>query len=174
MRTRRGWIVACAFAAAAGALPLAVGAVRKPKPSRAPVPAAKRAEFTRVAAAAGRARKRIAIVRAAEPRWRSGVIDSGRAPFPESAFVISNQWQRLVGSRHVNVYAGALGADPRRGVLVVVATPGRTHVYRTAGRSGALRITGASGTTVRAADARSSYMFDASRPRLVRVKGGGG
>lgn len=43
-----------------------------------------------------------------EPEWRTGIIEDHAAPFPGSMFRLENQWQQVVGARHVNVYAGAL------------------------------------------------------------------
>ncbi len=54
-----------------------------------------------------------------EPAWRSGIIDSGLAPFPAAMYQFENQWHEIVNGAHLKVYAGALGKDPSEGVVVV-------------------------------------------------------
>ena len=176
MRTRA---VAIAVGAAVLALPIALRAARPAGHVR--IPPAKRAEFAHVGVPSGaRVMKPFAIAGAAEPRWRSGVVESGLAPFPESMYVIANQWQAVVAGRHVNVYAGSLGFDLRQGVLVVAETgvgrvkTGRPVAYRAPGRTGALRITRARGMTLELRSPRGAvYVFDVRRRMLVRVSRGG-
>jgi hypothetical protein len=89
----------------------------------------------------------------------TGVIESGQSPFGPS-YRFRNRWQAQHGSTLRQVFAGAMGTDPSRGVAVVVvrAWPSgavrSTRVLTPAGRHGALRIVATHGRvlTLRAAD----------------------
>lgn len=54
-----------------------------------------------------------------EPAWRSGIIDSGLAPFPAAMYQFENQWQEIVDGAHLKVYAGSLGKDRSQGIVVL-------------------------------------------------------
>ena len=174
MRTRPFFVFSFA---AAGVLVVSIALAAAGGGGRAPLPRAKRAELTRVAAppgSSGLKPVRFAHRASAEPPWRRGVLATGLSPFPESAFVIENQWQELVTGRHVSVYAGSIGFDRTQGIVVVVETsPGgakarRPSAYRTAARVGALRITRARGLTLELRAARGKrYVFDVLRRRLA-------
>jgi hypothetical protein len=84
-----------------------------------------------------------------EPPWPSGIIESGLAPFPGSAYQFENQWHDVLDGEHVNVYAGAMGDDPLQGVIVVRTTSldlmsaGPPEIFTTDQRVGTLRIVSA-------------------------------
>jgi hypothetical protein len=176
MRTRA--VVVVGAVAAAVALPLAL-ATRSPEVARR-IPAAKRAEFERAAAPPGLRVEKSGVLRTGrEPSWRRGIVASGFAPFPESAYRIVNQWQDVIGGRHVNVYAGRLGSDARRGVVLVqhtairAASPGPATASIAPGESGTLRITRARGTVLELRSSRGgSYAFDVGRGRFVSTERG--
>ena len=168
---RRSLLALTLLLAVVVALPLAGGAARRDLPD------GKAAEFGRnpatlpVPAAVAHV-KRNGPAAAAEPAWRSGIVESGRAPFSESQFVIENQWQDVVGGRHVNVYAGAEAGDPAQGVLVLqtsapdgsASTP--PLVIRTPQKHGALTLMRGGGMlTARAADG-TAFSFDVARKQL--------
>src|SRR5436190_12576928 len=115
------WALAVGVAVAAVSLPLALAARRPDVAGR--MPAVKRPELERGAAAPGRVAKPRVVRAVRGPGWRRGIVASGLAPFSESAYRIVNQWQDVVGGEHVNVYAGQLGLSPRRGAVVVQRTP---------------------------------------------------
>jgi hypothetical protein len=52
--------------------------------------------------------------------WRLGIFNGAwPVPFSGEAFAANNQWQGIVGNRHLSVYAGAEGRDPSQGLLIV-------------------------------------------------------
>lgn len=109
-----------------------------------------------------------------EPEWRRGIIDSGQAPFPSQQYRFENQWQDVVGGKHTNVWAGAAGADPQQGVVVVSTTSldltqtGSAEVFRTPSRTGALRITDAHGMVLTLVDATGAmFTFRVESRQLV-------
>jgi hypothetical protein len=114
-----------------------------------------------------------------EPEWRQGVIESGLAPFPSGVYRIENQWQQLLHGQHTSVYAGALGADPARGVVVVQSTSvdnarvGKPREYLATAGSGPLRIVRAEGLTLvlQGADG-SEFMFDSEGAELAQRREG--
>ena len=114
-----------------------------------------------------------------EPQWRSGIIDSGLAPFPSSLYTIVNQWQDIVAGKHVNVYAGADANDPQQGLLVVQTTPldesesSPPDVYRAADRVGSLEIVRAEGAvlTLQAGNG-STYRFVVATRQLAPTRNG--
>jgi hypothetical protein len=86
-----------------------------------------------------------------ERAWRSGVIDSGLAPFPAAMYQFENQWHEIVNGAHLKVYAGSLGKDASQGVVVIQrisldndAEP--PQEIRAPAGVGSLRITAAQGT----------------------------
>lgn len=103
-----------------------------------------------------------------DPEWQTGIIEGHAAPFSGSVFQLENQWQQVLGERHVNVYAGALGEDRQQGVVIVQTThvadlahPSNPVFVRSPARTGALRIVEERGAllTLRALDG-STYTFD--------------
>ncbi len=86
-----------------------------------------------------------------EPAWRSGIIDSGLAPFPAALYNFENQWHEILNGEHVKVYAGAPGQDPSQGVVVIQILSldnqnvGAPRVVEAPRGVGSLRITGAKG-----------------------------
>jgi hypothetical protein len=95
-----------------------------------------------------------------EPSWRTGIIDSGQAPFAAVLYRFENQWHEIVDGQHVNVYAGALAQSPEQGVLVLQtsplgpgARPAVPAVIRAPGASGALRLVSATGAVLHVASA---------------------
>jgi hypothetical protein len=92
--------------------------------------------------------------------------DMMRPPgYPDDAF--TNSWSIVSSTTNVDVWAGARGADPDQGFLVVaVWNPDRTTVlgggeYNAPARGGALQITGNKGSTISLTDAKgASLVFD--------------
>ncbi len=85
-----------------------------------------------------------------EPAWRSGVIDSGLAPFPAAMYQFENQWHEIVNGAHLKVYAGSLGKDASQGVVVIQQISLDNHAeapreIRAPAGVGSLRITAAQG-----------------------------
>lgn len=82
--------------------------------------------------------------------WATGIVETNQAPFPADSYTISNQWQEVVGGKHLIVYAGSEGQDASQGLVIVMTwsldlqTVTGPHVYITRSHSGALRITGVS------------------------------
>lgn len=95
-----------------------------------------------------------------------GLTQSGLAPLPGSLYDIRNQYQSLIGDRHVAVYAGALRADPGQGVVVVInrgldpSLVSAPQVYRIGNHQGALEIMSATrGVLVLRSGSGASFVF---------------
>jgi hypothetical protein len=102
--------------------------------------------------ASAHAAKELAVIDSAvapEPAWLDGIVESGQAPLPGSAFDIVNQWHDVVAGDHVNVYAGARRDDAGAGIVVVEVTrrdyTSDGGVYPTPSAGGAVRIVDAIG-----------------------------
>lgn len=160
MFTHHRLITTTALLCTAIALPMTRSAVGSPGGG---LPAEKQALMNQIeqahsdALAAPHAAKDLALPLAAsgpEPAWITGIIDSGQAPLPGSIYEIINQWHDIVGSDHVNVYAGSERAHPEVGLVVVDATgldltaPGAGGIYPTPTAAGAVRIVEAARTTL--------------------------
>src|SRR5215510_12890494 len=80
-----------------------------------------------------------------EPPWRSGIIESGLAPFPAAMYQFENQWHEIVDGAHLKVYAGSLGKNSSEGVVVIqrISLNNRAEApleIRAPARAGSLRI----------------------------------
>jgi len=80
-----------------------------------------------------------------EPPWRSGIIESGLAPFPAAMYQFENQWHEIVDGAHLKVYAGSLGKNSSEGVVVIqrISLDNRAEApleIRAPARAGSLRI----------------------------------
>jgi hypothetical protein len=146
-------LFAVALVAALGAIPLAVAGGGGGPP--AGIPAEKLGEFAQ--APPGPDDKRVLKARPvadAEPPWRTGIIESGLAPFPAAEFTFENQWQNVAKGHHVNVYVGSDAEDAAQGVVVVErttldgASSDGPDVYTAPGAVGSLRIVSARGVVL--------------------------
>jgi hypothetical protein len=112
----------------------------------------------------------------ADSSWPTGIFNNGQAPFPSEMYVFENQWQQVVDGNYVNVYAGALGTDPKQGVLVMVTRPdltsqGNVTVYLTSTKTGSLHITQADNLLLGIVSQNgSTYKFDVATKILSQTK----
>jgi hypothetical protein len=97
----------------------------------------------------------------------TGIVDVSQAPFPRSTYAIENRWQELRGATLAQVYAGADGADPTQGVVVLqlVAWPAdqdvETQAFPTPTKEGPVRVTAADGDLLTLTSASGGrYTFD--------------
>jgi hypothetical protein len=97
----------------------------------------------------------------------TGIVDVRQAPFPRSTYAIENRWQELRGGMLDQVYAGADGADPTQGVVVLqlVAWPAdqdvETQAFPTPTKEGPVRITAADGDLLTlTSESGGRYTFD--------------
>jgi hypothetical protein len=116
-----------------------------------------------------------------------GIVDLP-SPFPAARYLLDEKgWQELAGGERISVYAGALGADHRQGVLVVVTEtlpkphprPDFEHeldedarfsaaAYPTPAREGSVRLIAAHGALLTvAAESGASFVFDVAARRYV-------
>jgi hypothetical protein len=116
-----------------------------------------------------------------------GIVDLP-SPFPAARYLLDEKgWQELAGGERISVYAGALGADHRQGVVVVVTEtlpkPHRTAdfeheldedarfsaaAYPTPARDGAVRLIAAHAALLTlAAESGASFVFDVAARRYV-------
>ena len=98
----------------------------------------------------------------ADPPRVTGIVADAPAPFPSVAFTAGNQWQGYLNERWIQVYAGALGSDPTRGVLVIVAeNGGGTDWVLTPAGSGLLTLVAETNNRLTVASAGGeTYYFD--------------
>jgi hypothetical protein len=100
-------------------------------------------------------------------------------PFSSAQYVIKDAWWNEANGRDYTVFAGALGADPSQGVVVVFASPaddaaqtGRASLeqFPTSGQDGSLQMTSSDGWTItlKAADG-VQYEFNAAKRAYVRA-----
>jgi hypothetical protein len=91
------------------------------------------------------------------PIWPTGIFTGGPVPFPSEYYYIGNMWQGVLGTDHIQVYAGLAREriEPPRGVLVVEAEPVSTTTsapsapegeYLTPTQAGAIHIVSVSET----------------------------
>jgi hypothetical protein len=105
--------------------------------------------------------------------WRSGIFESGNAPFPSSVYYIENQWQDVVEGEHVNVFAGEYTQDPSQGVVMLALTSldGKALSVKespTPTKVGALKIVSANGFVLRLISTKgSSFTMDAATQTLT-------
>ena len=108
-----------------------------------------------------------------EPAWRSGVIDSGLAPFPAAMYQFENQWHEIVNGAHLKVYAGSLGKDASQGVVVIQRISLDNHAeapqeIRAPAGVGSLRITAAQGTLLTLKSSQgTAFTLDAATRSLL-------
>jgi hypothetical protein len=97
------------------------------------------------------------------------------SPFPTREYLLEpTGWQRIAGSRRLTVYAGALGADRARGVLLVVTTalPSADErivaPYPAPSRNGSLQLVAARGDVLVLRDESGGTLsFDVSARRYM-------
>jgi hypothetical protein len=106
---------------------------------------------------------------AAQPALLTGIQDhTGTPPLPGSQFQSTNAWFGLQGGTRVIVFAGASGADPAQGMVVVWALDQAPRTYPTPVRGGAVRITAASGSLLTLTTAQGTHTgFDAAAGQFV-------
>jgi hypothetical protein len=106
--------------------------------------------------------------------WPEGVFDIQQAPLSQD-YVIENQWQANLDG-HVQVYAGSLNSDPSQGLVVVLVTsadltPGMPEAYRTATKSGPLRIIASNGQRLSLVSRTGAlFAFDVPARRFVSAE----
>jgi hypothetical protein len=88
-----------------------------------------------------------------DPPFQTGILEGVAGPFSSQDIVVVNLWQDELDTGFLQVFAGAYGLDPNRGVLVVLLTSGdRLHAaeerYPAPEANGALRIIGVEGTVL--------------------------
>lgn len=108
-----------------------------------------------------------------EPAWKSGIIDSGLAPFPAAMYQFENQWHEIVNGEHLKVYAGSLGKGSSQGVVVVqrISLDNRAQApqeIRAPAGAGSLRITSAreNALTLRSSSG-SEFTFNVAKTTLT-------
>jgi hypothetical protein len=102
-----------------------------------------------------------------------GIIEYPTNPFPSTEYVITNAWQELINGNYVTVFAGALGSNPKQGVIIVqMEAPRQTRQYLTPDQSGVTKITSAKGfrLVVETSDSKR-YYFDVPAQRFVSSMG---
>lgn len=107
----------------------------------------------------------------AEPR-QGGFIFEGSGPFHAEDVLVSNLWADWINGWWTQVYAGASGADPAQGLVIVrVEGQGETR-YPAPPGSGALTITAAAGCrlTLQTAAGETLY-FDAAAGQYAASAG---
>jgi hypothetical protein len=93
---------------------------------------------------------------------------TGTPPLPGSQFQSTNAWFGLLNGTRVIVFAGAAGADPAQGMVVVWALDQAPRTYNTPARGGAVRITAASGSLLTLTTAQGTQtVFDAAAGQFV-------
>ena len=173
--TRIFWI--SAIIAGAGAL-LAGGGVTAPGQGPSPEKAALEAHAAAVHAFA-RAQE-VLTVKPSDPAASrpqalrlepppEGILELP-SPFPAHEYLLQpTGWQRVSGSRRLTVYAGALGTERDRGVLLVVTTAADDRTvaaYPAPFRNGALRLVAAKGDVLAFRDETGATLsFDVSARR---------
>jgi hypothetical protein len=108
----------------------------------------------------------------------TGLFQTGQAPFSSRLYKIENQWQGVIGSELIRVYAGAKTADPSQGVLVILTndvkdlsdrTPQSGGLVLSPGRSGGFRIVSAEGTRLTLTNpGGQTFVFDVATRSLTR------
>jgi hypothetical protein len=86
-----------------------------------------------------------------------GISDWLQPPFSTQDVVVSNQWNDQLNGVWLTAYAGALGQDPARGVIIAVDSAGEYYRFELPAGSGAASFTAADGALVTAATASGQH-----------------
>jgi len=101
-----------------------------------------------------------------------GISDWLQPPFSTQDVVVSNQWNDQLNGAWLTAYAGALGQDPARGVIIAVDSAGAYYRFELPAGSGAATFTAADGLTVTAQTASGQrYKLDMSALTLAGPDG---
>ena len=101
-----------------------------------------------------------------------GISDWLQPPFSTQDVVVSNQWNDQLDGVWLTAYAGALGQDPTRGVVIAVDKAGNYIRFVLGNGSGAATFTAADGLTVTAETASGQrYKLDMSALSLTGPDG---
>lgn len=112
---------------------------------------------------------------ATNERWPSGVVESGLAPLPGAVYVITTQYQAVVGGRRVVAFAGSL-RDTNEAVVVVISRSLDGHttsapIVNRIGGLGAARIVGVDSGTLQLSVGTRRVPFSLPGARTVPLAG---